>query len=485
MQGTWDQRAHGRAAGVVAGASRDTDGQPRSAYVADGADGAHGGREGRATRRWVLRTATTGMAAGLLAACAPGGSGESPAKTQQPVSMRFIPAAFHVEEDRAVINQYMAENPNVTVSFEPYSGNYNDKVTAMQAGSDLPDVIYTSDSRVKPFAANKVSADMDKLAAKDKASQALLKDVYPSMLDLGRVKSIPGLYMLPWALDVLVMYYNKSMFRTAGVDLPKPTWTVNDMIEAARRLTKETGDPASSQYGLNLNWTAWSEYVPWMRGYGGDMVSEDGKKAALDTGGAVEGIEAMASLVTRHRVAPPPGTDFGGDAFQLGKVGMMFSIRNSTVAIRKNVGTNFDWDVELRPAFPKKRVTGMGTAGVTVTTQTKNPDAAWQLAKYTISPPAQKLYASAYAAVPVLQSMRNDTTWRNLPAPPANVETFVKAADNGTLPPDFPLACGTVYVGDLNVLMTSTITNIVTGKSAPGPALREAATQINACIAKG
>jgi multiple sugar transport system substrate-binding protein len=421
--------------------------------------------------------------AAILAACAPGSQGEAPAASQQPVTLRFVPAGFHADLDKIVVDRFQAENPRITVSFEPIATGYVDKVTAMQAGNDLPDVIYVADAHVKPFAANKIAADMEKIAAKDKASQALLKDVYPAMLDLGRVKSIPGQYMLPWALDVLVMYYNKSMFRAAGAELPKPTWTVDDMITAAKRLTVDTGDPATSQYGINLSWTAWAEYVPWMRGYGGDMVAADGKKSAIDAAGSIDGIETMASLVTKHKVAPPIGTNFGGNGFHLGKVGMMFSIRNASVATRRNVGANFEWDVELRPAFPKKRVTGMGTAGTGVSTQTKHPDLAFQLAKYTITPPAQKIYAESYGAIPVLQSMRNDPSWRNLPAPPANADTFVKAADYGTLPPDFPLACGTVYIGDLNVLMTSTLNDIVNGKVAASAGLRAAATQVNNCMA--
>jgi multiple sugar transport system substrate-binding protein len=237
-----------------------------------------GTRTDSGSRRGSRRTVLLGGAgaAALLAACAPGGQTPAPATSQQPVTLRFIPAGFHQDQDQQVVDQFHAENPNITISFEPQSGNYNDKITAMLTAGDLPDVIYTSDNRVKPFAANKVSADMDKLAAKDKASQALLKDVYPAMLDLGRVKSIPGLYMLPWALDVLVMYYNKNLFQQAGAELPKPTWTVDDLITAAKRLTKATGDPATSQYGVNLNWTWWAEYVPWMRGYGGDMLSADG-----------------------------------------------------------------------------------------------------------------------------------------------------------------------------------------------------------------
>ncbi|HXI18973.1 MAG TPA: extracellular solute-binding protein [Chloroflexota bacterium] len=458
-------------------------------------DVASGGGSG--SGRWSRRAM---MAAGaslgssplaMLAGCAgSGGGGAGPdavAKLGQPVTLRYlVPAGTKAEQDITVYKQYQAENPKITVTVEqiPSTINQTDRMFALAAGNDLPDVLALSDARVKPYALQGVAADLDKLAAKDKASQDLLKDVYPNMLGLGRFKSKPGLYMLPWALDVLVTYYNKTMFRQAGVDLPKPNWTIDDFITTAKRLTKDTGDESKRQFGVTVGWTAWSEYVPWMLGYGGDMLTPDGKKSGLDMPGTIEGIDAMASLVTKHNVAAPIGYDFGGDGFNLGRVGMRFSIRNAVVAIRNAVKDNFEWDVELRPAFPKKRVVGMGTQGVTVSTQTKQPDVAWHAAKYTITPAGQKIYASQYASVPVLQSLRNDPVWRNLPAPPANVDAFIKAADFGTLPPDFPETCGTVYIGDLNVLMTQTINDIVNGKVAAGTALRDAAAKVNACLAR-
>jgi multiple sugar transport system substrate-binding protein len=302
------------------------------------------------------------------------------------------------------------------------------------------------------------------------------------MLDLGRTKVVPGLYMLPWALDVLVLYYNKTMFQSAGVEAPKSTWTVDDLIAAAKKLSRATDDPAASQYGVTLSWTWWAEYVPWIRGYGGDMVSPDGRRCTLDDPGAIDGIEAMTSLVTRHQVAPPPGTTFGGDPFHLGKVAMTSTIRIGSMLARKAVGDTFDWDAELRPAFPRKRVNGMGTAGYAVSTQSKHPDEAWQLAKYFVSPPAQQIFAQSYAAVPVLQSMRNDPSWRGLAPPPANHDAFVKAADFGTLPPEFPLECGSVYTGDVQKIVGDAINGILAGKTAAAPALRDAAAQINRCI---
>ncbi|HEX2037522.1 MAG TPA: sugar ABC transporter substrate-binding protein [Chloroflexota bacterium] len=460
---------------------------PRAPFAdGGGRPGSYGGRV--TVRRRLLRGAAALLGAGatggalLQAGCTPGGGATAGTATKQagPVTLRFVPANWHLEEDKQVISQFQAENPRIKVEIEPLTGNYMEKVTALQAANSLPDNLYTADVYVKPTAVNKVATDLEKLAAKDK--QFDIKDVYPVMLDLGRIKEVPGLYMLPWALDVLVLYYNKSMFTASGVPFPKPTWTVDDLIDAAKRLTKDTGDPATSQYGINLNWTWWAEYVPWMRGYGGDMLSEDGRRCTIDSPASVEGIEAMTGLVTRHRVAPPPGTNFGGDAFNLGKVAMMATIRNGAAAIRR-AQVDFDWDAEIRPAMPRKRVTGMGTAGNAVSTQTKAPDDAWILAKYMISPTAQRIYAGTYASVPVLRSMRNDPSWRNLAPPPANTEAFVAAADIGTLPPEFPLACGSVYTGDVQQIMNTAFNAILTGSSGVAPAMGDAARQINACLA--
>src|SRR5919106_5541283 len=261
-----------------------------------GCSGGRTMRKRRAMSRRALLGAGGSGAAALLAACAPGAQESGPVSSKQPVTLRFVPAGFHADLDQIVVDQYAKENPHVTINFEPIPTEYVNKITALQAGGDLPDVIYVADAHVKPFAANKIAADMEKLAAKDKASQDLLKDVYPNMLALGKVKSIPGLYMLPWALDVLLMYYNKTLFQQAGVELPKPTWTVDDMINAARRLTKphESGDPAQGQYGLTLSWTAWAEYVPWMRGYGGGLAGEEGKKEPIDAPGSEAGSGAVA-----------------------------------------------------------------------------------------------------------------------------------------------------------------------------------------------
>src|SRR5690349_14922164 len=83
------------------------------------------------SRREMLRTGAVGAAGALLAACASGGQGSAPAQSAQPVTLRFIPAGFHSDLDQIVVDQFHTENPRITISFEPQTGNYVDKVTAL------------------------------------------------------------------------------------------------------------------------------------------------------------------------------------------------------------------------------------------------------------------------------------------------------------------------------------------------------------------
>src|ERR671932_467884 len=98
------------------------------------------------TRRGWLRSGA--LAAGGGASAGSKGS-SAPADSKKPITLRFIPAGFHADLDQLVVDQYHAENPHITISFEPQTGNYVDKITALQAGGDLQDVISVAAAQVK------------------------------------------------------------------------------------------------------------------------------------------------------------------------------------------------------------------------------------------------------------------------------------------------------------------------------------------------
>lgn len=56
------------------------------------------------------------------------------------------------------------------------------------------------------------------------------------------------LWGIPVAAKARVMYYNRALFDAAGVSYPKPGWTLDDFLVAARQLTR--GEGAGKQFGF-------------------------------------------------------------------------------------------------------------------------------------------------------------------------------------------------------------------------------------------
>ena len=89
-----------------------------------------------------------------------------------------------------------------------------------------------------PFAQQGITVDMQPLDDADPDFD--LDDVYPNMLDLGRVDD--GLYMIPSSYDVVTMYYNKTMFEEAGAPLPTAEWTWDDYRASCKIIKESTGN---------------------------------------------------------------------------------------------------------------------------------------------------------------------------------------------------------------------------------------------------
>lgn len=132
-----------------------------------------------------------------------------------------------------------------------------------------------------------------------------------------------------------MMVYNKTMFEQAGVAPPPAdwndtSWTMDRMLEAAKKMTKNYGKP-DGQYGVN--WGLWSRM--WSTAY---LYGEDGflpehytnllaPRTNFATPGNIEGHQFRHDLIYKHQVHPDPAVSQGlnqlGDPFKTGKVAMV------------------------------------------------------------------------------------------------------------------------------------------------------------------
>lgn len=401
------------------------------------------------------------------------------------MTLRFGYGGWAKEMADVVIANFQAVEPNVDVVIEVIAGDLMQVLYTQAAAGTTGDAQWIADAYVMNLAHNKVMLDMQPLADADPETSSLLQDVYPAMKGLGVWQN--GLYMLAWAADAPVMYYNKDLFTKAGLPEPNPMgMKVDEFQLACQKITNEK----EQIYGTNVAENWWAIYVPWIEGFGGKFYSDDKNKTLIDSPEAIEACQALADLYCKYKGHVPRGANLGGDAFLVGKSGTMMTNRIGSFNIRK-AAVKFDWNVCLPVIQPKAHKCGSGTMGpgVSAAAKTRNTHvAAYKLVSTLIKPATQKHFARQYMSIPVLQSMAKDPSWYDLPAPPANRDVYLEIfKNNRAIIPPAPKGpeCGTVYAGETNKIMNDAWDQMVVGCKPAKEVLPAAAKLINDCIARG
>jgi multiple sugar transport system substrate-binding protein len=444
----------------------------------------------RLSRRNFLALAGVTGASALLAACvaapaapaASSGEGGAPATFSGDLRVMILKGPPVEPVNELLSEQAKGKYPAVNVKFEYISGDLAELVYAQAAAGTLADVFFSADLFAVPFAKNNVSLDLRPFAEGD--ADVDLQDIFPNMLGLGTVDN--EIHFLPSGLDVVTMYYNKTLFEQAGAELPSDAWTWEDFINNTKKITEmEKDDSGNPKYwGLaNGTWSWWATIYPWVVGYGGKIL--DGGKSTWSDPKTVEGMQAYVDLWSKHNIAQPLGLDVGGDAFQLGRAAVFTHIQALRTSVRDNVGDKFDWDVQLMPIMPDgKHRTGMGTWGMSVYSKSAQAELGYQYVKTMVTPDIQREMAKREIIVPLLRSVAEAGDWtQGLTTPPANFMAYVKGADDAVLPVmDHPADCGSFYVGIVQQAYSTALEAAIRGEKDLVTGFAEADATIQSCL---
>ena len=118
------------------------------------------------------------------------------------------------------------------------------KFLATLAGGQVPDLVMLEISRIPGFANSGALLPLDDLAAGPDGID--LKDFAAGLLAESKIGG--KLYSLPQARSMPVFYYNKDMFKAAGIDATEAPKDWAAIRDAAIKLTKADG----SAYGWGL-----------------------------------------------------------------------------------------------------------------------------------------------------------------------------------------------------------------------------------------
>src|SRR5699024_6979751 len=128
---------------------------------------------------------------------------------------------------------------------------------------------------------------------------------YPALMANGTLES--KVWGIPFQRSTIVMYYNKELFKDAGLDPDVAPKTWDEMVEVASKLRTD------DRYGLMIPSTG---YPYWMfqalaLQNGQQLMNEDGTEVYLNTPASVEALAFFRDLAEKHDVSPKGTIEWG------------------------------------------------------------------------------------------------------------------------------------------------------------------------------
>jgi len=382
-----------------------------------------------------------GIGAALLVALIAGGSAFGAFAQSVKLTYMYWGSPAEDEATRKALKDFEAANPGITVAplFSPGTkAEFDAKLKAMSESDTLPDVGYFRPESVYEYAANGFFLDLSPFIAKD----GIKGDYLPQTWIVQNGKTV-GAYT---AAEAQVMYYNKALLEKAGVPLP-PTdytkaWTWDQAVGYWTKLTVDKNGKRPGEAGFDpkkivqfgVNHEVWSGMLyPAIWSNGGDVFSADGKQILIDKPETIQAIQRLADLRLKHKVMSAPGsTEYQSAGSTDPKVlmanGQLAFYVSGAWEMLDFAKLNFPLGVGALPIH--KKPAQLYISGVNVIYKaTKNPEAAWKLQKWMMTPEkTQGLYSGGLWMPTKASWYTNEADlakWLSNPAHPAGFKAAV------------------------------------------------------------
>lgn len=374
-----------------------------------------------------------------------------------------------------MLNRYKAQHPNVDIEVQQVPGTqYYQRLKIQFAGGVAPDIMQLAYDQLPTFADRKTLHPLNALIERDKFP---VDEMFPQLLPALKYKG--EFYGLPRGWTTFCLYYNKDMFRKAGVPFPREGWTWDDFLDACQKMTKDTnGDGRIDQFGCDAP-TQMDGIMYWIWQNGGRAFTPDTKKCLLDSPEAIEAVQFLQDCQYKYKVFPSPdqAQDLGGgsDMFRNGRQAMFIQGRWGSLFFRTAKGMDgkpLDWDVGPVP-MRKQKATVLFANTYVLRRDGPNLEEAWKLMQFLTGPEGQRHQARTGRDMPSFVSVANSPDFLDPNYPPDNDRQFLTAAEYAR-----PLELNP-NSSAISELIRAEIVQMFTAKKDVAQTLRSAAKRID------
>lgn len=393
------------------------------------------------------------------------GCGEASTSAERPIHLvvAIQTDARGCEIYEELFDAYEQHHPDVHLErIYIYSGNYYQKVLTMIAGNVAPDVMWMGEG-FNEFAQRDAFLDLT-----DRIRQIDTSEFHQAALNWYRVDGRQ--YGVPYGIDMRFVVFNKRLFDQADVPYPENGWVFDDFLDKALRLTVRQGKNVS-QWGFWGNLDAAS--------FGACFISTDGLHALCESAETLRFLSTNLELLKKYRVTPslrdvpPAGVQDSISLFQQGTVAMMPMYTWDLPGMRERCAM-LDWDIVENP-WVTQRGSWASSQAYVISSQTRHPDAAWELVRMLTGPWFQRQIS--YAMLPTNLRVAQEVIAEN-ESKPRNLVALLKASD--ALFPNPRIA----NLQELDSFYQDALQSVWSERAAPEQAMALAAEQIGRAIAR-
>ncbi|MEZ3485264.1 MAG: sugar ABC transporter substrate-binding protein [Lachnospiraceae bacterium] len=317
----------------------------------------------------MLMLAMTGTM--MLSAC---GSKEEDGKTSDgKVKIRFASwdEAEDVDAQQATVDKFNAEHDDIEVTLEAYGGEFDTKISAGMGSNDMPDVMYMWNYPA-------YAGGLEPLDSYIEGEGADYKENFYDTL--WNYNSYDGsTYGIPIGFTTHALFYNKDIFKEAGIAEPTNDWTWDDVKTAAKTITEKCDGKKGFSFQMKPDPYDYEMYL-WSNGTA--YVNEDGElDGSLNSDEAKE-VFSMFQEMEKDEIAVATEKS-GTDEFRSGSTAM-YVYGSWSINTLKEDGVNFG--VVNIPSFGKQSsVSILSSSGISMSKDSKNKEAAWEFIKFWTS----------------------------------------------------------------------------------------------------
>jgi len=251
--------------------------------------------------------------------------------------------------------QFEKENPGIKVK-PVYSGTYQESIvkalTADKGGTPPTTAILLSTDMFTLIDEDAIVAYSDIANTPD--DQAWMKSFYPAFMANSQTGG--KTWGIPFQRSTIVLYWNKELFKEAGLDPNRAPANWKEMLDYAQKLTKRNSVGNTTQWGVQIPSSGFPYWL--FQGLttpnGVELMNSAGTETYFDKPAVVEALQYWVDLGRKHEVMPSGVIEWGTtpkDFFEK-KIAMMWTTTGNLTNVKANA--KFDFGVAMLPAEKRR-----------------------------------------------------------------------------------------------------------------------------------